>query len=160
MVQFEGVAPEAPPRVTYAPVDLEGHVGVVVDIPRVVYELVRLVVHLVRCLYAEYGGGLRHPLHAYTYDLSLGLQYSRPNAADTTTIPSNIFLSCSVYCETTPASSAFNMPRSDVVRAGSPTVCFSQPPREGDVKQEGREHAPSVMALFHREPPLAHSIVE
>ena len=106
MVQFEGVAPEAAPCVTYASVELDGHVGVVVDIPRVIYELVRLVVHLARCLYAEYGGGLRQPLNAYTHDLSLGLQFSRPNAAHATTITSNIFISCSGDCETIPASSA------------------------------------------------------
>ena len=46
-----------------------------VDGPPEVYELVRLAVHLVRCLYAECGGGLRHPLLALTHDLSLGLRY-------------------------------------------------------------------------------------
>ena len=106
VVQSEGIAPEAAPCVTDAPVDLGGHIGVVVDIPRVIYELVRLVVYLARYLYAEYGGGLRHPLHAYTHDLSRRLQYSRLNAAHTTTITSNIFLTCSGDCETTPASSA------------------------------------------------------
>ena len=40
-----------------------------------VYELVRLVVHLGGCLYAEYAGDLRHPLGASTYYLSLGLRY-------------------------------------------------------------------------------------
>ena len=33
VVQFEGVLPEAAPCVAYAPVDLDGQVGVVVDIP-------------------------------------------------------------------------------------------------------------------------------
>ena len=64
VVQFEGVLPEAVLRAEYAPVDLDGQVGIVVDVPPEVYKLVRLVVHLVRCLYAEYGCGLRHPLHA------------------------------------------------------------------------------------------------
>ena len=45
-----------------APVDLDGQVGIVVDVSPEVYKLVRLVVHLALCLYAEYGGGLRHPL--------------------------------------------------------------------------------------------------
>ena len=36
VVQFEGIAPEAAPCVTYAPVDLDGHFGVAVDIPRVI----------------------------------------------------------------------------------------------------------------------------
>ena len=40
-----------------------------------VYELVRLVVHLTGCLYVGYGGFLRHPLRALTYDLNLSLRY-------------------------------------------------------------------------------------
>ena len=64
VVQFEGVLPEAAPCVAYAPVDLDGQVGIVVDVSPEVHKSVRLVVHLVRCLYAECGGGLRHPLRA------------------------------------------------------------------------------------------------
>ena len=64
VAQFEGVLPEAAPCVAYALVDLDGQVVIVVDVPPEVYELVRLVVHLVSCLYAEYGGGLRPPLCA------------------------------------------------------------------------------------------------
>ena len=52
-----------------------GQISNVVDVSPEVYKLVRLVVHLVRCFYAEYGGGLRHPLSALTHDLSLGLRY-------------------------------------------------------------------------------------
>ena len=63
-MQFEGVLLEVAPCVAYAPVDLDGQVGILVDVPPEVYKLVRLVVHLARCLYAEYGGGLRHPLCA------------------------------------------------------------------------------------------------
>ena len=74
-VQFKGELPEATPCVAYAPVDLDGQVGIVVDVPPEVYKLVRLIVHLAHCLYAEYGGGLRHPLRALTHDLSLGLRY-------------------------------------------------------------------------------------
>ena len=33
VVQFEGVLPEAAPCVAYAPVDLDGQVGIVVDVP-------------------------------------------------------------------------------------------------------------------------------
>ena len=62
VVQFEGVLPEAAPCVAYAPVDFDGQVGVVIDVPPEVYELVRLVVHLVRRLHAKRGGQLRHPL--------------------------------------------------------------------------------------------------
>ena len=64
VVQFEGVLPEAAPFAVYAPVDLDGQVGIVVDVRLEVHKLVRLVVHLARCLYAEYGGSLRHPLRA------------------------------------------------------------------------------------------------
>ena len=66
VVQFEGVLPEAAPCVAYAPVDLDGQVGIVVDVPPEVYKVVRLVVHLARCLYVEYGGGLRHHLRVNT----------------------------------------------------------------------------------------------
>ena len=71
VVQFAGVLPEAAPCVAYAPVDLDGQVGVVVDVSPEGYKLVRLVVYLARCLYA----GLRHPYRAYTHDVSLGLRY-------------------------------------------------------------------------------------
>ena len=37
---------------------------IVVDVSLEVNELVRLVVRLAGYLYAEYGGGLRHPLRA------------------------------------------------------------------------------------------------
>ena len=52
------------PCVAYAPIDLDGQVGIAVDIPPEVYELDRFVVHVARCLYAERGGGFRHPLRA------------------------------------------------------------------------------------------------
>ena len=45
-----------------------------VDVPPELYKLIRLVVHLATCLYAEYDGGLEHPLRALTRDLSLGLR--------------------------------------------------------------------------------------
>ena len=75
VVQLEGVLSKAASYVTHALVDLDGQVGIVVDVPPEVYKLVRLVVHLARYLYAEYGGGLRHPLRALTHDLSFGLRY-------------------------------------------------------------------------------------
>ena len=62
VVQFEGVLPEAAPCVAYAPVDLDGQVDIEVDVPPEVSELVRLVVHLADCLYAEYGCELLTPL--------------------------------------------------------------------------------------------------
>ena len=65
-VQFEGVLPEAAPCVAYVPVDLDGQVGVVVDVSPEIYKLFPLVVHLAHCLYAEYsyGDGLRYHLRA------------------------------------------------------------------------------------------------
>ena len=63
-VQFEDVLPEPAPCAAYAPIDLDGQASIVVDGPPKVYELVHLVVHLARCLYAECGGGLQHPLCA------------------------------------------------------------------------------------------------
>ena len=64
VVQFEGVLPEAAPCVANTPVDLDKQVGIVVDVPPKVDKLVRLVVHLARCLYAEDGGRLWHVLRA------------------------------------------------------------------------------------------------
>ena len=64
VVQFEGVLSEAAPCVAYTPVDLDRQVGILVDVPPEVYELVRLAVHLTSYLYAEYSGGLRHSLRA------------------------------------------------------------------------------------------------
>ena len=43
VVQFEGVLPEAAPCVAYAPFDLDGQVGIVVDVSPKVYKLVRLL---------------------------------------------------------------------------------------------------------------------
>ena len=42
---------EAAPCVAHAPIGLDGHIGIVVDVPPEVYELVYLVVHLAHCLY-------------------------------------------------------------------------------------------------------------
>ena len=64
VVQFKSVFPEAALCVAYAPIDLDGQVSIAADVPPEVYELVRLVVHLARCFYAECGGGLQHPLRA------------------------------------------------------------------------------------------------
>ena len=64
VVQFEGVLPEVAPYFAYAPIDLDGQVGIVIYVPPQVYKLVRLVVHLAHCHYAECCGGLRHSLRA------------------------------------------------------------------------------------------------
>ena len=75
MIEFKDLLPEAVLCVGYAPVDVDGPVGVLVDVPPKAYDLVRLVVHLVGCLYSEHGGGLWHPLRLFTHDLSLGLRF-------------------------------------------------------------------------------------
>ena len=67
VVQFEGVLPEA--AVHHAlcmrrSTSMDRSALWLTSPPPEVYKLVRLVVHLARCLYAEYGGGLRHPLRA------------------------------------------------------------------------------------------------
>ena len=64
VVQSESVLPKAAPCVACVPVDLDVQIGVVVDVPPEVHEVVRLVVRLASGLYAEYGGGCRHPLRA------------------------------------------------------------------------------------------------
>ena len=91
-----------------------------------VYELVRLVVHLAGCLYVGYGGFLRHPLRALTYDLNLSLRYGEAKRrAHVTPI---IFMSCAVKFQATLASSSYSMPHSKVKRAGSPSVAPPRPP--------------------------------
>ena len=50
VVRFEAGILEASPCVAYAPIGLDGQVVIVVDVPPEGYELVRLVVHLARCL--------------------------------------------------------------------------------------------------------------
>ena len=91
VVQFEGVLPEAAPCVAYAPVDLDGQVGIVVGVSTEVYKLVRLVVSLARCLYAECGGGLRIPFARIHMMSVLASDRVGPNAAHTTTITPIIF---------------------------------------------------------------------
>ena len=44
LVKFDGLLPEASPCVAYAPVDLDGQVGIAVDVPPEVYQIVHLVV--------------------------------------------------------------------------------------------------------------------
>ena len=66
VVQVKGVLPQAVPCVANAPVDLHEEVGVMIDDPPEVHELVRLVIHLAVCLYSEYGGRIRQPLPTLT----------------------------------------------------------------------------------------------
>ena len=92
-VQFEGVLPEAASCVAYAPVDLEGQVGIVVDVSPEVYKLVRLVVHSARAAstlnVAAVDSGIpfarKHTISVLASDAA------RPNAAHTTTITPIIF---------------------------------------------------------------------
>ena len=64
VVRFEDVLPKAAPCVVYAPIDLDGQVGVLLNVFLEIYEVVRLVVQLAGRFYAEYGGDLRHSLRA------------------------------------------------------------------------------------------------
>ena len=104
----------------------------------------------------------------------------RPNAVNTTLIAPVIFLSCSSDCETTPSSSAcpkatspglairwwfppaprpflFPQMHEESVHDGvvrlKVRVGHLYNRREKHFKQEGREHAPLTMALFHGKPP-------
>ena len=103
---FEGVLPEAAPCVAYAPVDLDGSVGIVVDVSREVYKLVRQVVHLAAASTLNVAVDSGIPFARKHMISVLASDTARPNAAHTTTITSIIFLNCSGDCETTPASSA------------------------------------------------------
>ena len=97
VVQFEGVLSEAAPCVAYAPIDLDGQVGIVVDVPPKVYKLVRLAVHLVRAastLNVAVDSGI-HFVSKHIIVSVLASDTVRPNAPHTTTITPIIFLSCS-----------------------------------------------------------------
>ena len=76
VVQFEDVLPESAPCVACTLIDHDGQVDIVVDVPPKVNEFVRFPARLACCLYAECGGGLRHPLRAKVHDLTLGLRYA------------------------------------------------------------------------------------
>ena len=64
VLQFVDVRLKAAPYVAYSLIDLDGQVGVVVDAPPEVYKLTCLIVYLTGYPYADYGGGLGHPLRA------------------------------------------------------------------------------------------------
>ena len=78
--QFEDVLPEAAPCVAYAPDDLDGQIGFVVDVLAEVYKLVRLVLHLAGCLYECYVMASFLP-YVRTHMISLGLRYSETRRA-------------------------------------------------------------------------------
>ena len=105
-LELEGILPETAPRVAYAPIDLDGQVRVVVDVPPEVYEIVRLLVYLPGSLDAESESGIQHPLVRKHMISVLASETVRPNAAHTVTITSIIFVICSGNFETTPASPA------------------------------------------------------
>ena len=108
-VQFKGVLSEAAPFVAYVPIDVDGKVAIVAGVPIEVYELVRLVVNLARCLYADVTGEYGITF-VRKYIISVLVSDTvRLNAVYTTATTLIIFLSYSGNCETTPASSAYNM---------------------------------------------------
>ena len=82
----------------YAPVDLDGQVGIVVNVPsEALYELVRLAVHLAGCLYTlNLAMTFGIPFVRKHIVLVFASDMERPNAAHMTTITPIIFPSCSV----------------------------------------------------------------
>ena len=106
VVQFEGILPEAAPCVAYAPIDLDGQVNIVVDVPpRYTNSFVWLYTWpAASTLNMAVDSGipfvLKHMISVFAPDTV------RPNAAHTTTITPIIFLGCSGDCKTTPTSSA------------------------------------------------------
>lgn len=61
VVYYESYLPEPALGVRNVPIELDGQVGVEVGVPRYVYEIVRLFVHLVGCYVAGCGGDIEHP---------------------------------------------------------------------------------------------------
>ena len=82
----------------YAVVDVDGQVGVLVDVTLVVYEI-SLLVQMAGCLGSQF------------YRRGLGLRDAKAKiGAHTVAITISIFLSCSGDCETTVESSAHGKP--------------------------------------------------
>ena len=106
VVQLEGVLPEVALCAAYTPIDLDGQVGIVVDIPQSIQTRSFGCIHLDHFLFAECGGGLRIPFVRKHMISVLASDTVRPNAPHKPTITPIIFLGCSRDCETTPASSA------------------------------------------------------
>ena len=104
------------------PVDFDGEVGVVVDIPPEEYESFA-------CSYTWPAASKLNVVAASGIPLVrkhiisvLSSETVRLNASHTVTITTTIFLSCSGDWETTAASSAYSIPHSYVARAGSLAV--------------------------------------
>ena len=95
IVQFEGLLPEAAPCIAHAPIDLNGQVSIVVDVPpRYTNSLVWLyTLPFASTLNVEVDSGIpfvrKHMVSVFASDTV------RPNAAHTTTITPIIFLSYS-----------------------------------------------------------------
>lgn len=99
-------------------------VGLVVDIPPEVNEIMHLGIHLAGCLDAESGGGTRHsPRAQNALSQSWASETVRPSATHTITTKSAIFLRFSDDYETTPTSSVYTvMPHGDIAGSGSQAV--------------------------------------
>lgn len=89
-VLSESILSEAPTGVAYAPVDFNRQVGVVVKVTTEVYKILRMVVLLVDCLNAEFGGSVRHLPRAQPYKF-LASERVAPKAVHTITIPIIIY---------------------------------------------------------------------
>ena len=103
VVQFEGVLPEAAPCVAYAPVDLDGKVGIVVDAsPEVYNSFVWLYTWpAASTLNMSMDSGI--PFARKHIISVLASNAVRPDATHTTTITPIIFPKYSGDLETTPA---------------------------------------------------------
>ena len=106
VIQSEGVLPEAAPCVVFRPIDLDGQVDIVVDVPpRYRNSFVWLYTwSTAYSLNVAVDSGI--PFVRKQMILVSAFDTMRPNAAHTTTITLIIFLGFSGGCETTPASTA------------------------------------------------------
>ena len=106
VIQSEGVLPKAAPCVAFTPIDLDGQVDIVVDVPpRYTNSFVWLYTWSTPySLNVAVDFGIpfvrKQMIPVSAFDMV------RPNAAHTTTITLIILLSFSGGCETTPASTA------------------------------------------------------
>ena len=106
IIQSEGVLPKAAPCVAFTPIDLDGQVDIVFDVPpRYTNSFVWLYTwSIAYSLNVAVDSGIpfvrKQMISVSAFDTV------RPNAAHTTTITLIIFLSFSGGCETTPALTA------------------------------------------------------
>lgn len=108
--QFKAVLPEAVPQLAYVPDNFDGQVGVMVDVPPEVSEVVHTWPAASMLNVAAVSGNPLFRKHTISF---LASETLRPNAAHAVTITTIIFLSCSGACKTSPVSSADSMSHTD-----------------------------------------------